>query len=395
LALAARWAWARCREISPWKSKPFSNSSKMEWFDFEGVENVASPALLLYRDRIEHNLRQMIAIAGDPARLRPHVKTHKIAQLIVRQVELGITKYKTSTIAEAEMCAAAGAKDVLLAFPPAGPNVTRLCELARRFPDTRFSAIVDNAVAIRSLSVAARDAGLTLDVFLDLDCGMHRTGVMPGPEAFELYKMIAEQPGLRAAGLHAYDGHIHEADLAKRTEQCEAAFAPVLALRKELEAAGLPVPTLTASGSPTFAIHAKHADRELTPGTTVLWDFGYGDKLPDLPFLPAAILLTRVVSKPGGDRLCLDLGHKSVAAENPHPRVRLIEIPEAEFTMQSEEHLVVETPNASKFIIGQPLHGIPRHVCPTVALHNEAVIIDGGRVVDQWAITARGRRISV
>lgn len=366
-----------------------------EWYDFEGVENVASPALLLYRDRIEHNLREMVAIAGDPARLRPHVKTHKLAPLIQRQVELGITKFKASTIAEAEMCAAAGASEVLLAFPPAGPNITRICELARRFPNVRVSSIVDNSAAIRGLSVAARAAGITLDTFLDIDCGMHRTGVMPGPDAVALYKMISEQPGLRAAGLHAYDGHIHEADLATRTAQAEEAFAPVQALRKELEAAGLEVPVVTASGSPTFAIHAKHTDRDLTPGTTVLWDFGYGDKHPDLPFLPAAVVLTRVVSKLPGNRLCLDLGHKSVAAENPHPRVRLLEAPEAEFVMQSEEHLVIETPNAANFTIGQVLHGIPRHVCPTVALHNEAVIIENRKVVDRWPITARGRRITV
>ncbi|MEQ1859718.1 MAG: D-TA family PLP-dependent enzyme [Chthoniobacteraceae bacterium] len=367
----------------------------MDWFTFAGVESVASPALLLYRERIEENLRQMLAIAGSASRLRPHVKTHKLAPLIARQVELGITKFKAATIAEAEMCAAGGALDVLLAYPAAGPNIARLCELARRFSAVKFSALTDSAPSIRGLSVAARDAGITLDVFLDIDCGMHRTGVMPGPDAFALYRLLAGQPGLRAAGLHAYDGHLHQQDPAERERECEAAFEPVLALRRELEAAGLPVPVLVASGSPTFAIHAKHHDRELSPGTTVLWDFGYGDKHADLPFLPAAVLLTRVVSKPGPNRLCLDLGHKSVAAENPHPRVLLLEIPEATFAMQSEEHLVIETPRASEFVIGQPLHGIPRHVCPTVALHNEAVVIDRGAVVDRWPITARGRRITV
>lgn len=367
----------------------------MNWFDFAGTESVPTPALVLYRERIEENLRQMLAIAGDPARLRPHVKTHKIAQLIERQVALGITKFKASTIAEAEMCAAGGAKDVLLAYPAIGPSITRLCELARRFPAVRFSALTDSADSIHALNNGANEAGITLDVFLDLDPGMARTGVVPGPDAVVLYKLIATQPSLRAAGLHAYDGHLHQQDVAERARECEAAFAPVLALRRELEAAGLPVPVLIASGSPTFAIHAKHHDRELSPGTTVLWDFGYGDKHADLPFVPAALLLTRIVSKPGTNRLTLDLGHKAVAAENPHPRVRLIEIPEATFAMQSEEHLVIETPRAAEFSIGQVLHGIPRHICPTVALHNEAVIVEGGRVVDRWPITARGRRITI
>lgn len=367
----------------------------MDWYHFSGAADVASPALILYRERIEENLRHMLAIACDPARLRPHVKTHKIAQLIERQVALGITKYKASTIAEVEMCAAAGAADVLLAYPTIGPNAVRICTLAQRFPAVKFSALTDSAVSIRELGAAAQAAGITLDVFLDLDPGMHRTGVLPGADAVALYQLIVETPGLHAAGLHAYDGHLHQQDVAERERECEAAFVPVLALRHDLEAAGLRVPTLIASGSPTFAIHARHADRELSPGTTVLWDFGYADKHPDLPFVPAAVLLTRVVSKPGPGRLTLDLGHKAVAAENPHPRVRLIEIPEATFAMQSEEHLVIETPHADRFVIGQVLHGIPRHICPTVALHNEAVVVSGGAVVDRWPITARGRRITV
>jgi len=150
-----------------------------------------------------------------------------------------------------------------------------------------------------------------------------------------------------------------------------------------------------AGGSPTFPCHAKHHDRELSPGTTVLWDFGYTDKFPDLPFEPAAVLLTRVVSKPGPNRLCLDLGHKGVAAENPHPRVRLVELPDATALMHSEEHLVIESPKAGDFAIGQTLHGIPRHVCPTLALYNEAWIVEAGRAVTTWPITARARRISI
>jgi D-serine deaminase-like pyridoxal phosphate-dependent protein len=366
-----------------------------DWFRLQDEAAIPSPALLLFRERIEHNLRLMIEIAGDPARLRPHVKTHKLGPLVARQVALGITKFKAATIAETEMCAAAGAPDVLLSFPASGPNCARLCELARKFPATKFSALTDSAQSIHDLGAAARAAGLTLDVFLDLDCGMHRTGVLPGPDAVALYKMIAGEPELRAAGLHAYDGHLHQQDVAERERECEAAFAPVLALRRELEGMGLSVPVLVASGSPTFAIHARHHDRELSPGTTVLWDFGYGDKHSDLPFLPAALLLTRVVSKPGPNRLTLDLGHKAVAAENPHPRVRLIEIPEATFAMQSEEHLVIETPRAAEFSIGQALHGIPRHICPTVALHAEALVVEGGRVVETWPIAARARRLTV
>ena len=366
-----------------------------DWFCPTDEASIPSPALLLFRERIEHNLRIMIEIAGGPARLRPHVKTHKLGPLVARQIELGITKFKAATIAETEMCAAAGAPDVLLAFPQAGPGITRLCELARRFPKTAFSVVADDPSAVRALSVAALAAGVTIGVFIDLDCGMHRTGIAPGDGAVELYRLIAASPALRAAGLHAYDGHIHEPDEVKRRAICEEAFAPVLALRAKLESLGMPVPVLVAGGTPTFPIHASHNDRDCSPGTTVLWDFGYGDKFADLPFQHAALLLTRVVSKPTPDRLCLDLGHKAVAAENPHPRVRFIELPDAVAVMQSEEHLVIETPRAGEFAVGDVLHGIPRHICPTVALHSEALIIGSGRVVETWPILARARRITV
>ncbi len=366
-----------------------------DWFRPADEALIPSPALLLFRERIEHNLRLMIEIAGGPARLRPHVKTHKLGPLVARQIELGITKFKAATIAETEMCAAAGARDVLLAFPQAGPGITRLCELARRFPNTAFSVVADDPSAVRALSAAAVASGVTIGVFVDLDCGMHRTGIAPGDGAVELYKLIAASPGLRATGLHAYDGHIHEPDAAKRRAMCEEAFVPVLALRAKIRSLGLPAPVLVAGGTPTFPIHASHDDRDCSPGTTVLWDFGYGDKFADMPFQHAVVLLARVVSKPTPDRLCVDLGHKAVAAENPHPRVRFIELPDAVAVMQSEEHLVLETPRAAEFSVGQTLHGIPRHICPTVALHSEAIIIESGRVAETWPVAARARRITV
>ena len=366
----------------------------MDWFRLSNEDEVPSPALLIFEERADANVRLMLEIAGGPTRLRPHVKTHKLGPLVARQLALGITKFKCATIAEAEMCALAGAPDVLLAFAPVGPNVARFCELAHAFPTVRFSTIADDPAAIRALSAAASAARLTIDVLLDLDCGMHRTGVAPDA-ALALYRQLAGSTGLRAAGLHAYDGHLHEADPATRRAQCDAAFAPVLALRTALEKSGLPVPTLVAGGTPTFPFHTAHRDRECSPGTSVLWDFGYGDKFADLPFQCAAVLLARVVSKPGPNLLCLDLGHKAVAAENPHPRVRLLELPDATAVMHSEEHLVIETPRAAEFAVGDALHGIPRHVCPTVALHSEAVLVRGGAAAERWPITARARRITI
>jgi D-threonine aldolase len=374
------------------------------WHRITNEDEVASPALLLYLDRIDENVRRLVALVGDVSRLRPHMKTHKLAPLIDHSRAHGIAKFKCATIAEAELAASCGAPDVLLAYQPVGPNVARLKALVDRFPHTRFSAIVDDETALARIAEAFRPtsdmpAGASgakpLELLLDLDVGMHRSGIEPGRRAARLYADVAARPGLGAGGLHAYDGHIRDSDPAARAAACDGAFAAVEAFRRQLLEAGLPVPRVVAGGSPTFAIHARRPDVELSPGTIVLWDAGYASQLPDLPFEPAALLLTRVVSKPGGQRVCLDLGHKAVASEMPHPRVQLLGIPDAQPVQHSEEHLVIETSRATDLQVGDCCYGIPWHVCPTVALHGEAVVVTGSRATDRWKVAARERRISI
>lgn len=365
------------------------------WFAASNANELPSPALLFYPDRIVENIRRMVRMAGGAERLRPHIKTHKCPEIVRLHLEQGITQFKCATIAEAEMAAGAGAPDVLLAYQMVGPNIGRLPELTKKFPQTTFACAADDTGVIQSLSAAFSSAGRTIDVFLDLDTGYHRTGIEPGERAGELYRLIAKSPGLRPGGLHAYDGHIDEGDLAARTAACGAAFAPAKKFRDDLINAGLPVPHFVAGGTPTFSIHAKHVGVECSPGTCVLWDFSYSDRFADLDFLHAALVLTRVISKPAGNRLCLDLGHKAIAAEKPPPRVKFLNLSHAEAVTHSEEHLVVQSPFAEQFSVGDCLYGVPRHICPTVALHSEAVIIQDSRATGRWKITARERRLTV
>jgi len=357
---------------------------------------VPSPALLVDMDAVDVNLRLMVSMAGGPGRLRPHVKTHKLPQIVQAQVTLGITKFKCATIAEAEMTAAVGGRDVLLAVAPVGPNVARFIELMRRFPDVKWLTIADDSGALSELAAAARAAQLTAEVLLDLNIGQDRTGVAPGAAATDLYRALCGTPGVTAGGLHAYDGHLHQTDDAERTAACHKAWAGVEQVVRDLEAAGLPAPPrLVAGGTPTFPVHAKRPDAECSPGTCVLWDAGYAKKLPDLKFQHAAWLLTRVISRPAPNRICLDLGHKSVASEMPHPRVIFPALPDAVPVIHNEEHLVLETPAADALPVGSVLYGIPWHVCPTVALHSECHAVRDRRAIDVWPVTARARRISV
>lgn len=376
-------------------------NSDPDWFQITNADAIPSPALLVYPARIEENLRRMIQRAGGPERLRPHVKTHKMPQVVKLKLSAGITRFKCSTIAEAEMTASAGGKDILLAYPPVGPTAQRLAELARRFPDVAFSTIADSSSTVLGVYAAAKAAGVCIGVYVDLNVGMNRTGISPGPAAVALYELVVEYsrsngpPIIRAAGLHAYDGHLHNKVSAALATAVNDTFAAVWQMKAELERAGLTVPCIIASGTPTFPLLAEHASVEVGCGTTVLWDFGQAEICPDMDFLNAAVLLMRVVSKPTADRLCLDLGHKAVASEMPHPRVRVFGLEDAIFVTHSEEHLVVQTPRAIEYEVGDVLYGIPRHVCPTVALHHEVWAIKDGAAVEPWTVVARARRISI
>lgn len=374
-----------------------------DWQKVDNLETIASPALLVWPERIEVNIRHMLSqVGGDASLLRPHVKTHKMGEVVKLQLEAGIDRFKCATISEAEMTAAAGASDVLLAYQPVGPNIERLRLLQERFPGTSFAAIVDDSANLERVAQLFSQAGAEIRLFVDIDCGMGRTGIAPGSEAVELCRQIQSAKGVTFAGLHVYDGHIHVADVEARGAQFEEAQHVVEPFLADLKDAGIEVPLIVGGGSPTFPWHARLAGAmgyryECSPGTTLLWDAGYGTNHPDLGFQVAAALLTRVLSKPGNGRLCLELGHKAVSGENPiGNRVRFPEIPDAVPMMQSEEHLVIETVDAEKWKVGDPVFGIPWHICPTVALHQEGVVIREGKATgDRWKVVARDRRISV
>lgn len=370
----------------------------MSWFRARGEDAVPSPALLIHIERVERNIRRMLEIAGGPRRLWPHVKTHKLPQLAGLQVGFGIDSYKCATVAEAEMLASVpGVRRILLALQPVGPNADRLLHLIRTFPQVEFFTLVDCIEIAERLVGFARKSGSDspIGLYLDLDVGQGRTGLPAGDAAAELAARLVRFPEIHLAGLHAYDGHLGLPDLAERVRACDLAFEPVSALKRSLEGSLGRSLEVIAGGSPTFRLHADRPEVSLSPGTTVLWDAGYSHKLPDLPFEPAAVLVTRVVSKPSRDRLCLDVGHKAVASEMPAPRMEFLDLEEVRFISHSEEHLVVESPMASETAIGDVFHAVPWHVCPTVALHSEIWTVRDGRVDENWAVAARARRLSI
>jgi D-serine deaminase-like pyridoxal phosphate-dependent protein len=362
------------------------------------TSQIFSPGLVIFRDLVEKNLDEMIRVAGSPARLRPHCKTHKMREIVQMQLARGIVKHKCATIAEAEMLAEAGVKDIFLAYNPVGPNIGRVAAFAHKYPEVKFKVTADHPRPIAELGAAVSAAGRSVEVLLDIDCGLHRTGVAVGKEARRLYERIADTPGLAPGGFHLYDGHNHQTNVAERRTAVLACWEPARAFREELVAAGLPVPRIVAGGTGSFPIFAEidHPAIELSPGTTIFHDFGYGDIFPDLQFTPAALLLARVISRPTADRLTLDLGYKALASEMPLAnRLRFPELPDAKPVLQNEEHLVLETNEAGRFQPGDELFAIPKHICPTCNLQQQVYVVSDGKLVGTWKVAARDRMLTV
>lgn len=361
------------------------------WYKIKNEEEIDSPALLVYPERVTENIALAIRMAGSPQRLAPHGKTHKTVEGFQLMIAQGIDQFKCATIPELELAAQAGAKKLILSYQPIGPKIQRLLHCIDQFPGTTFTCLVDDPSASRRINEAFASAGKMLPVYIDLNVGMNRTGVEPGPKALALFEFIREASHLRFEGLHAYDGHIRDLDMSVRKQRSDEAFGPVLDLRASIrETIGKPV-ELIAGGSPTFPIHAAYPDRICSPGTFIFWDRGYETACPEQAFRIAAALLCRVISLPSADTICVDLGHKAVAAENELTRrVYFPDDPELTALSQSEEHLVLKT-GAKSYAIGDVLYGIPYHICPTVALYNMLQVVKKEYVSGTWEVAARRR----
>lgn len=369
--------------------------AKTDWFLLEDVNNIPSPSLIFYPDRIKENIRLLISMIDDKNRLRPHVKTHKCKEVTALLIDAGIKKFKCATIAEAEMLGMCFAADILFAYQPVGPNIQRFFDLQRKFPNVQFSCLVDDLNAAKQIADVANQNNIIADVYIDLNIGMNRTGIHPDL-ALDFYREVSSLKHLKIKGLHAYDGHIHDSSLAIRKQKAKVAVDLLHVLKKQIEALYSEDIDIVAGGTPTFPIYALEKDFECSPGTFVLWDKGYQDAYEEQAFLPAALVLSRVVSLPNKGLICTDLGHKAVAAEKElKNRVFFLNAPELRAHSQSEEHLVLETSNRQLYQVGDVLYGLPYHICPTVALHERAVCINEEGGIDFWDIVSRKRKITI
>lgn len=370
-------------------------TSEKQWYSIDNVNELDTPALAIYPDRVKENIRTLIESIGDIDRLRPHVKTHKSPEVSALMLKAGIKKFKCATIAEAEMLAIAEAPDVLLAYQPVGPKANRLTTLVKQFPSTNFSCLIDNINTAKHLSEICQQQNLSIPVFIDLNVGMNRTGIIPA-DAFSLFENCQPLKGIFITGLHAYDGHIRDVDLNTRKKRCDEAFATVLSLQQRIKSQFGKDLTIVAGGTPTYSIHCKRKEGECSPGTFIYWDQGYKTLLGEQHYLFAALVVTRIVSKPAPDTICIDLGHKAIASENPlSDRVTFLNAPNLQPVGHSEEHMVLKIEGTNDYQVGDVLYGVPFHVCPTVALHDRAAIVEKNNRLEFWNTLSRNRKITI
>ena len=369
-------------------------------YALEETGNIISPALIYYKDIIIGNTKRIIEMAGGSEWLWPHVKSHKTAEMIHMQIKMGITRFKCATIAEAEMVAEAGGAHIILAYPLIGPNVSRFLKLAKAYPQVIFYAIGDDFDQLSFLAGQACQMGISMNVLVDVNVGMNRTGV-PLDLLESFYERCSVLKGINVKGMHCYDGHCKDPDFKRRCEMAEESDRKVLQIQQSLKQKGIESEILVMGGTPSFpcrAVGLRKADFFLSPGTLFIGDWDYYSKLPDLSFTPGAALFSRVVSHCGsvsGNTFTLDLGHKGIAADPAGVRGIIVGLEQATPVAQSEEHWVFSLPeNMDLPPIGTGCYVIPTHICPTSALYPEILVAQAGKITERWQVNARNRFIN-
>jgi D-threonine aldolase len=353
------------------------------------IADIPTPALVVDVPALDRNIARMAQFfAPGPCRLRPHFKAHKTPEIARRQLAAGsVTGLTCATVGEAEI-AAAFCDDLLIANELVGPGkCDRTAALAR---SRTMTVAVDAQASAREMSDAARRAGVTVGVLVDLNVGQNRCGVAPGEAALVLGRAVDGMANLVLRGVMGYEGHLQPiVARAEREAKTRHAMRQLVDTATLFRSSGLACDVVSAGGTGTHDISGRiDGITEIQAGSYALMDADYGRL--ELPFEQALVVLGTVVSRPAADRCVADCGHKATTKDHGHPTVASIE--GAAVVSLNDEHAVITLPPGSTIAIGDRVRLRPSHVDPTMNLHDVIYAIDGDRVVDTWPIAARGYR---
>ncbi|MES2123282.1 MAG: alanine racemase [Gemmatimonadota bacterium] len=361
----------------------------------ESFAQLETPALLVDLDLMHANIRRTAEYAATHGlHYRPHVKTHKSSWVAAQQVEAGASGLTCATPREAEVMSAV-TPDLLLAYPVIGETrIRRIAELASR---TSLRVMLDSTEALAALARTSALAGRDIGVLVELDVGMHRTGVSSVEDAVALARRAADTAGLRWLGIGCYPGHIRTVvdgvspELSALSSRIDATIAA-------LTAAGLPPSVVSAGSTPTlWQSHHVAGLTEIRPGTSV-----YNDRttaaIGGCTIDECALtVLATVISVAVSGQAVVDAGTKALGREP----IRGVEAPgfgvlhshpDVIVSAMSEEHGMLDlsgTPWRPR--IGDRVRIIPNHVCIVVHLADRVHGIRGGEIITSWEVEARGR----
>lgn len=358
-------------------------------------ERLLTPTLVVFLQHVRGNIQRVLQdLGGDPGRWRPHVKTAKIPVVLEQLADAGIRHFKCATTREADVLLATMAGrgihdcDLLVAYPHVGPALLRLAGLARRHSACRIAVLCEDPAAVS-------DIPPQLGIFVDINPGMNRSGV-PMSDRKRIAD-IARRTAGRFRGIHFYEGHVSRPDPERRRHETHGLYNGLMNLVSAIAADGISVPEVVTSGTPTYRHALAYAPfREIgptchrvSPGTVVYHDGRSDERVPGLGLTAAAIVVSRVISHPADDVVTCDAGSKAIAAEAGDPCVRVVGRPDLCALGPTEEHLPLRVMSGDRPPRGHLLVLVPRHVCPTVNLAEEAVIMDGAQITGIVPVAAR------
>jgi len=373
--------------------------NKFPWdrsYRVSDIDNVLTPALVMYPEIIDSNIARTIHLLGGNAdRWRAHIKTAKLAYTLRMLVERGCRNLKCATTLELLVACRSGAADVLLAYPVVGANARRVREIVDQFPNIRISVLAENEEQVRQWQ------GCPIGIFVDINPGMNRTGVEQsrGDKVVKLVRGVRDA-GLEFRGLHYYDGQYGGLDERERSAAAHAGYDCLLELVNEIGHSGMSVPEVITAGTPTFpgsltyeGFHGGRFIHRVSPGTILYCDATSLAQLPgEYGYAPAVLVLTRVVSQPHNGIVTCDAGHKSVSADAGVPTCVVVGHPALVPLTPSEEHLPLDSrEEMHRPQVGEALYLLPRHVCPTVNNFDSALLVRDGQITSVEKVSARGR----
>jgi D-serine deaminase-like pyridoxal phosphate-dependent protein len=339
-------------------------------------EEIRTPRLLVFQDRVEFNIKRIQSLMQDVnpeldiKNVWPHVKTTKSAWVVDVLKQSGVSCFKTS-LNEVDMLVQSGAEKIFVAYPLLKHDALYIAKTAQAHPDIQFYVQIGHMRHVEILAEILREFSIKWHYFIDANVGMDRTG-LPIEEAFELQQLIAAIENFIFCGLHAYDGHVHQKSESERRLTALTSMARLQKSLKHFKDNGVKVPMTIVSGTPGFLLDAEilrdaHIESNVfySPGTWIYFDSQSREMMPGT-FEFAALILAQVIDKPTGNTATLNLGHKRWAIDQGP--IEVFSIPGMTAARWSEEHTVVNVPKNVFLEIGDYVLFAPRHVCPTVNL---------------------------